>query len=215
MNYDAENKMLILSDIRFVEGLQKKDPRIERAFYEYCKRYFDEHYKLVFFANDTDKDDIFQNSFIALWQNIERGKIRIENGVLTGSGNKEFKCSLTTYLMSIARYKNMELARSSVSKENLSDLTTDENLNINLIDDWLEDDYENAMFEVISDSISVMPPQCSKLLTKFYYENKKLDDMLDEIPEYNSKDALKSNKNRCLNRLKTYAKQLYKIRKTK
>ena len=71
------------------------------------------------------------------------------------------------------------------------------------------------MYEVISDSISDMPPQCVKLLTKFYYENKKLDDMLDEIPEYSSKNALKSNKNRCLNRLKEYAQQLYKTRKNK
>lgn len=83
-----------------------------------------------------------------------------------------------------------------------------------MVEDWLDEDYEKAMYEVISDSLSVMPDSCSRLLTKFYYENKKLDEMLSEIPEYTSKDALKSNKNRCLNRLKAYAKELYKLRKS-
>lgn len=204
------------SDIEFVEGVLNKTPRIEHDFYNYCKSYFEIHYKSVFFTTETDREDIFQNAFITLWQNIERGKIRISDGVIVGNKGEKLQCSLTTYLMSIARNKYLELSRYG-SDGNKSELPSDDELNGNeeLIDDWLEEDYEDAMYEVISDSISVMPPKCSQLLTKFYYENKKLDDMLTEIPEYNSKDALKSNKNRCLNRLKTYAKQLYKIRKSK
>lgn len=205
------------TDVEFVEGLINKNPRIEKDFYEHCRLYFDEHYRAVFFSSDDDKDDIFQNAFITLWQNIERGKIRVEDGIILGRHDEPLRCSLNTYLMSIARNKYLELVRSStgdgrfVKAQPAETLSDDERL----IDDWLEDDYENAMFEVINDSISVMPPSCSKLLTKFYYENKKLDDMLCELPSYSSKDALKSNKNRCLERLKAYARNLYKIRKSR
>lgn len=197
------------SDTDYVEGIRNKDPHVEKCFYIHCKKYFDEHYKAVSFSSENDKDDVFQNAFISLWQNIERGKINVKDGVLTGRNGEPFKSSLTTYLMSISRNKFMELARTEKRHESLPSLTDD----CLYVDDWLEDDYENAMFEVISDSIAVMPHRCNELLTKFYYENKKLDDMLSEMPEYTSKDALKSNKNRCLNRLRVYAKNLYKIRK--
>ncbi len=205
------------SDIDFVDGIVRKDPRIEQRFYKYCRDYFDEHYKTIFFFAEEDREDIFQNSFIALWQNIERGKIGIRDGVIVGKGGERLKCSLTTYLMSIARNKYLELSRTSVTDGCFCELPTDDKLNDSelLIDDWLEEDYEKAMFEIISDSISVMSPKCSQLLTKFYLENKKLDDMLMEIPEYTSKDALKSNKNRCFKNLKTYVLELYKIRKSK
>ena len=203
-----------LTDVDFIEGLLQKNPAVERRFYEHCRHYFDEHYRAVFFSSDEDKADIFQNAFITLWQNIERGKVRVEKGVVVGRNGEPLTCSLNTYLMSIARNKYLELVRSSNSgmlSRSADALAEDENL----IDDWLEDDEENAMFEVINDSISVMPPSCSKLITKFYYENKKLDEMLCELPSYNSKDALKSNKNRCLDRLKAYARNLYKIRKSR
>lgn len=202
------------TDVEYIKGLLEKNPRIEKNFYNHCKVYFYEHYKSVFFSSDIELEDIFQNSFIALWQNVCVRKIYIEDDVIIGRNKKPLGCSLTTYMMSIARNKYRELARSGVCDVKITDLPDDDTLNgEHLIDDWLDEDYEKAMFEVISDSLSMLPPSCSDILRKFYYENKKLDDMLCELPSYSSKDALKSNKNRCLNRLKTFAQQLYKIRK--
>ena len=216
MKQNTEVKPSHYTDIEYIKGLEDKDPRIEKNFYNHCKRYFYEHYKSVFFSNEVAMEDIFQNSFISLWQSIDSHKIHLENNVVVGKNNKPLGCMLTTYLMSIARNKYLELARSCNSDGCLINLPTDDRLcGEHFIDDWLEDDYEKSMFEVISDSLSMLPQSCSDILRKFYYENKKLDDMLCEFPSYTSKDALKSNKNRCLGRLKTFAQQLYKIRKEK
>ena len=216
MEQNTEVSPLQYTDIEYINGLESKDPRIEKNFYNHCKSYFYEHYKSVFFSSEVDIEDIFQNSFISLWQNIDRRKIYVENGVIIGKDKKPLGCMLTTYLMSIARYKYLELARSTSNDGCFIDLPADDKLSgEHFIDDWLEDDYEKSMFEIISDGLSLLPQSCSQILRKFYYENKKLDEMLGEFPSYTSKDALKSNKNRCLGRLKTFVKQLYKIRKEK
>ena len=204
------------TDIEFMEGMLAKDPRMEQAFYLHCRNYFYDHCHAVFFTSDADSSDIFQNTFISVWQNIERGKIYVADGRIMGNG-APLNCSLTTYFMSVARNKYLEFVRSGITDRHISKVSVSDMFenDEHFVDDWLDDDYENAMYEVLSDSISVMPPRCSQILTKFYYENKKLDEMLCEMPSYTSKDALKSNKNRCLERLRTYALSLYNIRKSR
>lgn len=109
MKNTSDIKPLYFTDVEFIEGLLLHDARIEEAFYIHCRHYFDENYKAIFFATEDDSKDIFQNAFIALWQNIESRKIKVHDGIVLGRNDEPLKCSLTTYLMSIARNKYLEL----------------------------------------------------------------------------------------------------------
>ena len=67
------------------------------------------------------------------------------------------------------------------------------------------------MLEIIADVISNMSARCSEILTKFYYEEKNLDKILEEIPSIDSKNALKSKKYKCMETLKETAAGIYDL----
>ena len=202
------------SDVEIVLGIQSENlsmkTAMEKTLFEYCKRYFNEHYTSLFFVDDEPRKDIFQESFIQLWQNIERRKIYVENGALKGKGGEEFEGSLTTYLMSISKLKYLEWVRQEakfrpkINVDNGYDVIYEE------LNKWiLYGDDEQRKLEIISYCISHMSQRCNEILTRFYYQEMRLDDILVELSTYNSKDALKTQKHKCMKRLESSAKDLY------
>ena len=59
---------------KYVEGVFRGDQKAARDLYNYCKRYFDENYRGVFFAENENRDEIFQEAFITLWEKIANRK---------------------------------------------------------------------------------------------------------------------------------------------
>ena len=198
------------SDAAYVEGVFKRNPIMERALYYHCKRYFDENYKGVFFIENEFKDEIFQNAFIKLWENIANKKIYVENGVLKGKGGEAFSGKLTTYFMSIAKLKYLEWARENLHKvSNEEEERQRRKQEIELFTTLLYDSDDEVMLEIIADCISHMPERCNQILTMFYYEEKTLDDMMKELPTFDSKNALKTAKYKCMETLRKSAKSIY------
>ena len=69
----------------------------------------------------------------------------------------------------------------------------------------LYDDDNTDMLEVVSNCISKMPKRCNQILTMFYYEEKTLDEIMTEMPELESKNALKTRKYKCMEELRKTA----------
>lgn len=200
----------IYSDAAYVEGVANRDERMERALHKHCKRYFDQNYRGVFFVANEYKDEIFQEAFLTLWEKIAFGKIYVEKGVLMGTDGKPFTAKLTTYFMRIAKLKYLEWSRQnntigSNNDNNIEGLSQE----MDLFDDSLYDNGEVMMLEIISDCIAHMSKRCSEILDKFYYQEKTLDDIMTEIPEIESKDALKTRKYKCMEELRTTANSIY------
>lgn len=204
------------SDAAYVEGVAKHDSIMERELYLHCRKYFFESYRSVFFCSEDNAQDIFQDAFITLWTKIENRKIYAEDGVLKNVCGTPFTSSLQTYFMSLAKFKFMEFARNNTlcleldeeenrMKELLQDTVEDSPMS-----EWLYDDPSNTMLETIAQCISVMSPRCNEILTKFYYEEKSLDDILTELPSFTNKDALKTQKYKCMETLRTNAQAIYK-----
>lgn len=198
------------SDVAYVEGMYRRDSVMERALYNHCKQYFDESYRAVFFVGDEYKMEIFQEAFIKLWENIERRKIYVENGVLKGKDGKPFVSTLTTYFMGIAKLKYKEWVRGNhivpnIENEERKLKAKDEKI----YKEMLYDEGENAMLEIISDCISHMSERCTQILTLFYYNEKSLDDIMAELPTFTSKNALKTEKYKCMENLRKSALDIY------
>ena len=208
------------TDVEYVDGIVNGSTKVTQHFFEYCKEYFEKNYRAVFFVQDEDAKDIFQNTCIALFQNIERKKIYVEEGVLKGKGGLPFEGSLSTYLMGIARLKYLEWVRGA-GKEVLSSESDDnENknkerslLNAKVVDEWISNDPQTAQREIIDDCLSKMSERCYEILTKFYDEEKKLDQIMLELNTFKSKDALKTAKNKCLDKLRTSSVNIYNQRR--
>ena len=54
-----------------------------------------------------------------------------------------------------------------------------------------------------------MPKRCYDILTKYYYEEKDLDTILLEIDTITTKNALKTNKYKCMENLREVAWKIY------
>ena len=197
-----------ISDVNYVEGITNHNHYIERALSNYCKQYFDRNYRGVFFAGCELKDEIFQEAFITLWENITERKIYVEDGILKGKDGKPFTGELTTYFMSIAKYKYMELVRDNIFKaasntKEYSGIYVD----MESISDYSVDE---VRYDIIRYCISQMPKGCSQILTLFYYEEKNLDEIMMEMTTYDSKNALKTAKHKCMENLRNSANELFK-----
>lgn len=179
------------------------------ALYHHCRRYFYQNYGALFFAQNADLEDIFENSFIALWQNIEHRKIYVENGILKGHHGEPFAGTLTTYLMGIAALKYREWVRSNVRYINADDLQGE---GLQLASDMVTAEWTNdtdPMWEVTAECVANLSARCHEILTLFYEQELTLDEILERLPTFASKDALKTAKNKCLNKLREATKSLY------
>lgn len=197
------------NEARLVAGMANKQRRIQNELYAYCSDYFWDNNRGVFFADDNAAAEILQNSFITFWEKIERRDIYVEDGVLKGKDNMPFRGSILTYFMKIARNKYFEYIRSKPDDADI-DIELARTLREKGFDsdeyiDMIYDSGENLMLDIIADVISKMPERCYQILTKFYYEEKELDTILNEIPTISSYNALKTRKNKCLNTLRDNA----------
>lgn len=201
------------NEARLVSGMADKDLSMQYELYAYCSDYFWDNYRGVFFADEKSAAKILQDTFIAFWENIERKKIYVDDGIVMGKDAKPLNGSILTYFMSIARNKYLEYVREhpvyADPETELGRLLRKEGFNPNEYTDMLYDSGENMMLEIIVDIISHMSPRCSQILTKFYYEEKKLEIILKEMPTIESYAALKTKKNKCMNMLRKSAREIY------
>ena len=198
------------SDMALVQGVYEHDRVIEQACYDHCRRYFDQNYRGLFIVGDEHKGEIFHETYLTFWQNIQNRKIFVEDSKLKGKEGKEFTSSLTTYFMGIARLKFLEWNRRNKPHDDVDGNErylygkTDE-----LYTEILYDMEDSSMMDIISDCISHMSHGCTQILTLFYYQEKTFDEIMIEVNTYKSRDALKTAKYKCMQNLKECATTIY------
>ena len=210
---EETNKQVKFTDPEIVDGVYRHQHNMGYALYETCHDYFKDHFRPINYMNDYDRDDIFQNSMVTLLEKIEKRKIYVEDGVLMGKNGKPFTSRLTTFFMSIAYLKYKEIFNQPPTRQSI-DIESGKIQRLlgdaDMYKDILYDNDEDATLSIIADCISKMSKRCSQILTLFYYKEKSLDEIMEEIPSYKSKNALKTEKNKCMNTLRESANEIYK-----
>lgn len=196
-----------------VAGMYGKNKRVQYELYSYCSDYFWNNYRGVFFADENAADEILQNAFVALWENIERRKIYVDDNIVMGKNDEPLSGSILTYFMGIARLKYMEWVREHPTyadpETEMGRRIREQGYDMQEYMDMLYDSGDNLMIDIIADVISHMSQRCCEILTKFYYEEKDLDTILIEIPTIESKKALKTKKYKCMETLRKSAQEIY------
>ena len=167
--------------------LKQANPKAIEEVYKTHRKAF------IYFGNkyglsEDELLDIYQDAIIAFIENLRKG--HLEN----------IQVEVKTYLFSIGKY----LIFSKLKNKN-SDHLLVEHLPDEIIWEELDDEKEQLLLE-ISEGLKQLGEQCYKILTMFYYEEKKLDE-IQKILNYEQKDVLKSQKSRCLNHLKKILKK--------
>ena len=199
-------------EARLVAGMFNRNKKAQSELYAYCSKYFWTSYRRIFFADEETATEIFQNTFIAFWENIERRKIYASEDRVMGKNDEPFSGSILTYFMGIARIKYLEWVREHPSyadpETEMGRKVKEEGFDAQQYINMLYDSEDNKMLDIIADVISHMSERCSEILSKFYYEEKDLDTILLEIPTIDSKNALKTKKHKCMESLRTSAKNI-------
>ena len=145
----------------------------------------------------VDCEDIFQESFIILYQNILDGKL------------KDTTASLATYFNAICRNKAHELLRGRGKTVFLSDEYPDATHNAfssERIENVLSLEEESVQLEqkktaLVREIVKELPAPCDKIIWGFYRDGFSLKTMAYMLG-YKSEDSIKVRKHRCVEKFR-------------
>ena len=207
------------TDAEYVRLIQDKHDKVTEEFYHLARRYFKNSYHSVFSRMDL-MEDIFQQSFVKLWTEIETGKIFVgENEELfryDRNGNiRKLTCSLNTFLIDIAKNDYRSWLRNDrlTLEEDFESFAHMEEVKSVV---WGEDSAETLREQIVNSCILELPPRCKEILTMFYYQGMTLDEIIIARGEKNiSKNGLKTGKYKCMESLKAKVRDTFSKYKLK
>lgn len=188
------------TDLDVIQAIQKEIGSVCKQFYNECRSYFLSKHTTLFTFKSRELEilDLYQESFSLLYCEICSKRIDIRhNQIVRKNKAGEYKpmtASLKTYLLSIAKFKNLEMSHN----------TTVVSLNEANIPNLIESNKDNPeIYNIVNYCVNfLLPERCKHILTLFYYENKTLDEILAIRNENHSKDGLKTSKSKCMSKLK-------------
>lgn len=202
------------TDIEYVDGIRHGRRRMTEMFFNECRHYFMSVYDAVFMRRDF-RDDIFQQSFVKLWTEIETGRIFVgDDGALLRydrhGGLRELTCNLKSFLIDIAKNDYRCWLRHdwlSIA-EDFEDFAHTIEVATAISPD---DDPVPLAEQVVASCVADMPPRCKEILTMFYYDGMSLDDILvARGDKHSSKNGLKTGKHKCMESLKARVRDAFR-----
>ena len=140
-----------------------------------------------------DAKDIFQEAMIVLFQ-----KAKLDSFVLT--------CQVKTFLYSVSR----RLWLKKLQRENKYNDVTDNLKETVSVDDEIEaHEKQNAEMHLMEKALSKIGEPCKGILEAFYIEKKTMPEIAEAF-DYTNADNAKTQKYKCLNRLKKLFFSQYK-----
>ncbi len=163
------------------------------------KKFYQENFKniqcYIIKNNGTEQQakDIYQEAFIIIWQNIKNDKFQPES-----------TSSINGYLYTIAKNKWMDYLRSNQYKKTVNSdsfqlINISEDVNEKIVDDKL---HTNRLEKGMK-AFNNLGSSCKELLTKFYFENKSMNQIAEEL-ELDSAST-RNKKYRCMMKLRELA----------
>lgn len=195
---------MLISLRRNKDENERKLEKFAKEQWQKTRAYLISRYSL----SEDECADVFQDSLVILWKNINENKV----------DSKDLGLSSSTYFMTICRNKTMELLRSK-SKY----VTTPYEINPNkdhhdYQEDQverilsLEDARENVQKEkeaLVRDIVKNLPSPCNELLWGYYGDGYSMK-ILAEMFNYASENAVKVTKHRCCEKFRVKYSEMSK-----
>lgn len=159
-----------------------------------------------FSLSDDDCQDIYQEAFISLYENVQTGKL------------KELTSSLTTYFIGICRFKAFEYIRSHgrsiLVDDDLSLSIMNSEVQNSKIERLLSLDQDEEMVQekknaLIRKIVGDLPHPCNELLWGFYRDNFSMS-TLAKMFNYKNESSVKVTKHRCTEKFRIRYSELIK-----
>ncbi len=177
------NQSKILSEAAFIEGLRQDNRQVMNRLYKI-------HFPMVLhFINsnsgtEDEAKDIYQEAFIILYENLQKTDFQLN-------------CKIKTYIYSICRrlwLKNLYVKSKFLGK-------IDDFEDFIIFDQEPIDDNSEIAFNQMEEALTKLGEPCRSVLED-YYLNKLSMNQIAEKMGYTNADNAKTQKYKCLNRLK-------------
>lgn len=164
----------------------------DEALTQLYRRYFPMVLHLVLSNNGSEDDakDIYQEALVVVYEKLTAGTL-------------ELNCQLKTYLYSVSR--RLWLKQLALRNRDLVDTETA----VSVDDDISEHEVRDRQFELMADSLERLGEPCKTLLEDFYIRHMSMQDITEKFG-YTNSDNAKTQKYKCLMRLKKLFFSVYK-----
>lgn len=183
----ADDFQVDIDEQALISSLAQGDSRVIQKLY---KENYHTVEKMVFKMNGYGDDayDVFQDAITILYEKAKANNLNIS-------------CKLSTYLVGTAKHIWLRKL-SQRKKQNFGVLYEDTEMNaVNVdadISTFLE--YEKNVSK-LNECFKLLGDPCNKLLKAFYLESKSIDTIANDFG-YNNSESTKTQKYKCLNRLR-------------
>jgi RNA polymerase sigma factor (sigma-70 family) len=173
------------TDLQFVEGLKHNNDAVLRALY---KKYYNLVLKYVVnnSGNSESAADIYQETLIVLYENVQKP-------------NFELNCQLQTFIFSIAKRLWLKQLRKNGNTYRFKEDEEDEVVDVTEeITDHIK---KESDIEKMNASLEELGEPCKTILKDFYVYKLSMDEISEKFG-YTNSDNAKTQKYKCLQRLK-------------
>ena len=173
------------TDLQFIEGLKHNNDAVLRALY---KKYYNLVLKYVVnnSGNSESAADIYQETLIVLYENVQKTSF-------------ELNCQLQTYIFSIAKRLWLKQLRKNGNTFRFKDDEEDEVVDVtDEITDHLK---KESDINKMNASLEDLGEPCKTILKDFYVYKLNMDQISEKFG-YTNSDNAKTQKYKCLQRLK-------------
>ena len=185
-----------MTDVEYIRGFKNNDERVITSFYKTIRPSFIAYFRTHFSKDDAYILDLFQDSCIVLWKNIQHGKLT----------EKGLRSALSTYFLSIGKYTMMAKDRKYkeiVNDDDLSKLA------------FIEDDAQELqkrleLEDFVYRMVSEMKPPCDKLLKAQYWDKLSGAEIAEKYG-YSGPDSVKTQKLKCIKKLRPLIERFIKM----
>ncbi|MEM9681204.1 MAG: sigma-70 family RNA polymerase sigma factor [Bacteroidota bacterium] len=192
-----ERNPTLTQQLKIINAIQNNDTQVLKDLYisNYPKV---EAFVLKNNGTKAEAKDVYQDAFIAVWQNIKKQTFIPKT-----------ESSIYGYLYTIAKNKWLDVLRSSKHKKTvvaskLNHFEVSDSEDLKQTDDISEDDRLQDVMLAFKD----LGEACKRLLSKFYFEKKSMKTIAEEL----SLDAAstRNKKYRCMQKLRAIALKIDK-----
>ncbi len=132
---------------------------------------------------EEDIIDIYQDAIVALVEHAKKGKL------------SQLNCAVSTYLISIGKFMLLRYLK----KKRIMFVPFEVEISIEWDD--MEHIQKEEQVQLLQTYFLKLGSHCQKILELFYYQEKKLEDIVLALG-YDNKDVVKSQKSRCIKQLR-------------
>lgn len=136
-------------------------------------------------GNEDDAKDVFQESVIVLYNKVK-------------SGNFELNSKLKTFIYSVCR--RLWLKRLNVQSRNVRNIE-DFSEFIPIEDDMEKHEEKDRQFTLMENALAQLGEPCKTIIEDYYLQNRSMQEISEKFG-YTNADNAKTQKYKCLQRLK-------------